>query len=252
MVNFPLLESKHSVGASLLAKIFEIIASKLAPTLDCRPNGLSVTNRRTIMQTFNYLFSSVLVVFSLGTFSTAGAASNEQTAVFAGGCFWGVDAVFKHVKGVSNVVSGYAGGSAPTANYEMVSEGKTGHAEAVRVVFDPAKVTYEQLLQVFFSVAHDPTQLNRQGPDVGSQYRSAIFYTGPEQQKAAQGYVQKLTAAKTFSAPIVTQLVPLQQFYPAEDYHQNYLALHPYEPYIVFHDMPKLGQLKKQFPGLYQ
>jgi peptide-methionine (S)-S-oxide reductase len=204
------------------------------------------------MQTFNYLFSSVLIIFSLGAFSTAGAALNEQTAVFAGGCFWGVDAVFKHVKGVSNVESGYAGGNADTAHYEEVSGGHTGHAESVRVRFDPAKVSYEQLLQVFFSVAHNPTELNRQGPDTGTQYRSAIFYTSADQQKVAQSYIQKLTAAKTFSSPIVTQLTPLQQFYPAEDYHQNYLALHPYQPYIVFNDMPKLGQLKKQFPGLYQ
>jgi peptide-methionine (S)-S-oxide reductase len=204
------------------------------------------------MQTFNYLLSSVLIIFSLGTFSTAGAASNEQTAVFAGGCFWGVDAVFKHIKGVSNVESGYAGGNADTAHYEEVSGGNTGHAESVRVRFDPAQVSYEQLLQVFFSVAHNPTELNRQGPDTGTQYRSAIFYTSADQQKVAQSYIQKLTAAKTFSSPIVTQLTLLQQFYPAEDYHQNYLALHPYQPYIVFNDMPKLGQLKKQFPGLYQ
>ena len=204
------------------------------------------------MQTINYLLGSVLLVFGLGAVSNAGAATAEQTAVFAGGCFWGVDAVFKHVKGVTNVESGYAGGNADTAHYEMVSEGNTGHAESVRVRFDPAKISYQQLLQVFFSVAHDPTELNRQGPDTGTQYRSAIFYTSAEQQKIAQSYIQQLTAAQTFSAPIVTQVVPLQQFYPAEDYHQNYLALHPYQPYIVFNDMPKLGQLKKQFPALYQ
>jgi peptide-methionine (S)-S-oxide reductase len=204
------------------------------------------------MQTINYIFSSVLLALSLGAFSNAGAAPPEQTAVFAGGCFWGVDAVFKHVKGVSGVVSGYAGGNASTAQYETVSRGNTGHAESVRVIFDPAKVSYQQLLQVFFSVAHDPTQLNRQGPDEGSQYRSAIFYTSAEQQQAALNYIQKLTAARTYSSPIVTQVVPLQQFFPAEDYHQNYLALHPYQPYIVFNDMPKLGQLKKQFPALYQ
>jgi peptide-methionine (S)-S-oxide reductase len=204
------------------------------------------------MHYFNYLIGSVFVAFSLGAFTTASAAPNEQTAVFAGGCFWGVDAVFKHVKGVSQAESGYAGGNAETAHYDKVSGGGTGHAESVRVRFDPAKVSYEQLLQVFFSVAHDPTELNRQGPDSGSQYRSAIFYTSPDQHKAAQGFIQKLTAAKTFSSPIVTQVVPLQKFYPAEEYHQNYLALHPYEPYIVFNDMPKLGQLKRQFPALYQ
>ena len=189
-------------------------------------------------------------MLGLGSFSAVQAA--EQTAVFAGGCFWGVDAVFKHVKGVSNVESGYAGGNAATAHYEMVSKGNTGHAESVRVRFDPARISYQQLLQVFFSVAHDPTQLNRQGPDSGSQYRSAIFYTSAEQQQVAQSYIQQLNATHTFPEPIVTQVVPLQQFYPAEDYHQNYLALHPYQPYIVFNDMPKLEQLRKQFPGLYQ
>jgi len=173
-------------------------------------------------------------------------------ATFAGGCFWGVDAVFKHVKGVTDVVSGYSGGAASTAHYEMVSEGTTGHAESVRVRFDPAQVSYEQLLKVFFSVAHDPTQLNRQGPDYGTQYRSAIFYTSAEQQKVAQSYIKKLTDARTFSDPIVTQVVALEQFYPAEGYHQNYLALHPYQPYIVFNDMPKLEELRKKFPEWYR
>jgi peptide-methionine (S)-S-oxide reductase len=188
----------------------------------------------------------------LGALSNASAAPAGQTAVFAGGCFWGVDAVFKHIKGVSEVVSGYAGGNAATAHYDQVSNGDTGHAESVRVRFNPAQVSYQQLLQVFFSVAHDPTQLNRQGPDTGSQYRSAIFFTSTEQQKIAQSTIQQLTAAHTFSAPIVTQVVPLQEFYPAEEHHQNYLALHPYQPYIVFNDMPKLEQLRKQFPRLYQ
>ncbi|MFZ5524296.1 MAG: peptide-methionine (S)-S-oxide reductase MsrA [Pseudomonadota bacterium] len=192
------------------------------------------------------------LMLGFGAMSNAGAAPDTQTAVFAGGCFWGVDAVFKHVKGVVAVESGYAGGSAATAHYEQISDGNTGHAESVRVRFDPAQVSYQQLLEVFFKVAHDPTQLNRQGPDYGSQYRSAIFFTSAEQQKIAQGYIQKLTAARTFSAPIVTQLVPLEQFFPAEDYHQNYLALHPYQPYIVFNDMPKLEQLRKQFPALYR
>ena len=191
-------------------------------------------------------------MLGLGAASTAAAETAKQTAVFAGGCFWGVDAVFKHVKGVADVVSGYAGGSAATANYEMVSTGATGHAEAVRVSFDPAQVSYRQLLEVFFSVAHDPTQLNRQGPDVGSQYRSAIFYTSAEHQKIAQSHIDQLTAARIFSSPIVTQVVPLQQFYPAEGYHQNYLALHPNQPYIVIHDLPKLAQLRKQFPALYR
>jgi peptide-methionine (S)-S-oxide reductase len=207
----------------------------------------------TIKLIRNYLFNgSVCLMLGLGTLSNASAAPAEQTAVFAGGCFWGVDAVFKHVKGVSEVVSGYAGGNAATAHYEQVSNGDTGHAESVHVRFNPAQVSYQQLLQVFFSVAHDPTQFNHQGPDTGSQYRSVIFYTSPEQQKIAQSTIQQLTIAHTFSAPIVTQVVPLQQFYPAEEYHQNYLALHPYQPYIVFNDMPKLEQLRKQFPALYQ
>jgi peptide-methionine (S)-S-oxide reductase len=205
----------------------------------------------TIKSTRRYLFNLCLIL-GLGAALNASATQSEQTAVFAGGCFWGVDAVFKHVKGVTEVVSGYAGGSAATAHYEQVSEGNTGHAESVRVRFDPTKVSYQQLLQVFFGVAHDPTELNRQGPDVGSQYRSAIFYTSAEQQKNAQTYIQQLTAARTFSAPIVTQVVPLQQFYSAEDYHQNFLALHPNKPYIVINDLPKLEQLRKKFPALYQ
>lgn len=204
------------------------------------------------MTTYRNLLCTLCFMLSMSMQSGAMAAPAEQTAVFAGGCFWGVDAVFKHVKGVSEVVSGYAGGSADTAHYEQVSDGNTGHAEAVRVRFNPAQVSYHQLLQVFFSVAHDPTQLNRQGPDSGSQYRSAIFYTSPEQQTIAQSTIQQLAAARTFSSAIVTQVVPLQQFYPAEDHHQNYLALHPNQPYIVFYDKPKVEQLRKQFPALYR
>ncbi len=192
------------------------------------------------------LFTSLILLLGLG-FTNLGYTAN-QTAVFAGGCFWGVDAVFKHVKGVTEVVSGYAGGTAETARYDLVSNGNTGHAEAVRVSFDPARVSYSQLLDVFFKVAHDPTQLNRQGPDVGTQYRSAIFYTSVEQQQQIQNY----TRTHDFSAPVVTQVLPLKAFYVAEDYHQNYLALHPFQPYIVFHDKPKLEQLRKQFPALYQ
>ncbi|MBU0688634.1 MAG: peptide-methionine (S)-S-oxide reductase MsrA [Gammaproteobacteria bacterium] len=184
--------------------------------------------------------------------NTAQAAAKEQTAVFAGGCFWGVDAVFKHVRGVSEVVSGYAGGDATTAHYDQVSHGNTGHAEAVQIHFDPEQVSFQQLMQVFFSVAHDPTQLNRQGPDRGSQYRSAIFHTDAQQQKMANSYIRQLTADRVFESPIVTQVVPLQRFYPAEAYHQNYLALHPTQPYIVVHDMPKLLQLRIQFPALYR
>ena len=179
-------------------------------------------------------------------------ATGEQVAVFAGGCFWGVDAVFKHVRGVSRVVSGYAGGGAATAQYQIVSTGATGHAESVQVTYDPAQVSYSRLLQIFFSVAHDPTELNRQGPDVGTQYRSAIFYANEAQKKVALSYVDQLSQAKVFSRPIVTQVVPLHDFYPAEEYHQNFLARHPHHPYILLYDLPKLRQLQKQFPALYQ
>jgi peptide-methionine (S)-S-oxide reductase len=181
----------------------------------------------------------------------ASSAKGLQTAVFAGGCFWGVEAVFRHVKGVSSAVSGYAGGAAKTADYEMVTSGTTGHAESVKVTYDPAKVSYGQLLTVFFAVAHDPTQLNRQGPDRGTQYRSAIFATSDEQKRVAQAYVAQLERANSFGRPIVTEIVALPAFYEAEGYHQNYLALHPTQPYIVINDMPKLANLKAQFPGLY-
>jgi len=175
-----------------------------------------------------------------------------ETAVFAGGCFWGVDAVFKHVKGVVQVVSGYAGGKAPTAHYELVSTGETGHAESVEVTYDPSQVSYRQLLQVFFTVAHDPTELNRQGPDVGSQYRSAIFFKSDEQRKAAEAYIAELSHTHLFSKPIVTQVAPLDRFFPAEAYHQNYLAQHMTQPYIVYNDLPKLDRLEKTFPALYR
>ena len=181
----------------------------------------------------------------------ASSAKGLQTAVFAGGCFWGVEAVFRHVKGVSSAISGYAGGAAKSADYESVGSGTTGHAESVKVTYDPAKVSYGQLLTVFFSVAHDPTQLNRQGPDHGTQYRSAIFTTSDEQKRVAQAYVAQLDRANVFGRPIVTEIVALPAFYPAEAYHQNYLALHPTQPYIVFNDLPKLANLKTQFPGLY-
>jgi len=178
-------------------------------------------------------------------------AKDKQTAVFAGGCFWGVEAVFEHVKGVSNVTSGYSGGTAKTADYEMVSTGKTGHAEAVKITYDPSQVSYEQLLKVFFAVAHDPTELNRQGPDTGTQYRSAIFYSNEEQKQLAESYIAGLTESKTFKRPIVTQIVALDAYYQAEDYHQNYLVRHPDEAYIVIHDKPKVEQLRRQFPDLY-
>lgn len=173
-----------------------------------------------------------------------------ETAVFAGGCFWGIDAVFKHVKGVIEVTSGYAGGKPVNPSYEEVSSGTTGHAESVRVVYDPSQVTYAQLLQVFFT-SHDPTELNRQGPDVGTQYRSAIFYLTDEQKRLAESYVAQLTRAKTFKRPIVTEVTKLNSFSPAEAYHQNYLALHPYQPYIVINDAPKLEHLKRVLPSLW-
>lgn len=183
--------------------------------------------------------------------NSAPASSGSATAVFSGGCFWGVDAVYKHVKGVSKVVSGYAGGGADTASYETVSTGTTGHAESVEVTYDPSKVSYDDLLKVFFFVAHDPTELNRQGPDSGTQYRSSIFYENEAQKKMATDYIAKLDHEHAFSGPIATQVVPLKGFYPAEDYHQNYLALHPTQPYIVINDLPKVEELKAQFPTMY-
>ena len=178
------------------------------------------------------------------------AAEGKQTAVLAGGCFWGVDAVFKHVKGVKSVVAGYSGGSAATAKYEVVSAGGTGHAESVKITYDPSKISYADLLRIFFSVAHDPTELNHQGPDEGTQYRSVIFYSNEDQKQIALAYIEQLNKAGVFRKPIVTQVVPLQAFYPAEAYHQNFLALHPDNPYIVNNDLPKLRNLQKQFPTL--
>jgi peptide-methionine (S)-S-oxide reductase len=180
------------------------------------------------------------------------ASTADQTAVFAGGCFWGIEAVFEHLKGVKSAVSGYAGGTTPSPSYDEVSSGTTGHAEAVQVVYDPSLVSYETLLHVFFSVAHDPTELNRQGPDVGTQYRSAIFYGDNDQKQAAETYIRQLTTAKVFDRAIVTEVVPLRAFYPAEEYHQNYMARHPNSAYIVINDAPKVEHLRRQFPALYQ
>ena len=180
------------------------------------------------------------------------SAKGEQTAVLAGGCFWGIEAVFEHVKGVIDVRSGYSGGSATTAHYEKVRTGETGHAESVRITYDPSQISYGQLLKVFFSVAHDPTELNRQGPDTGTQYRSAIFYSNEEQKRIAQAYIDQLNGAKVFARSIVTQVAALQSFNEAEGYHQDYLAHHPNEPYIVINDQPKIENLRKQLPGLYK
>jgi peptide-methionine (S)-S-oxide reductase len=178
------------------------------------------------------------------------ATKQKVTAVLAGGCFWGVEAVFERLKGVSDVVSGYAGGSRITAQYEIVSSGVTGHAESVKITFDPSQITYGRLLQIYFAVAHDPTTLNRQGPDSGTQYRSAIFYSTDDQKRVAEAYIDQLNKSKVFPRPIVTQVVPLKGFYDAEDYHQHYLDHHPNEPYIVYNDLPKVKHLQEQFPDL--
>jgi len=176
----------------------------------------------------------------------------SETAVFAGGCFWGVQTVFQRVKGVTATTAGYSGGTKATANYRDVSSERTDHAEAVKIVFDPSKVSYGTLLRIFFSVVHDPTQLNRQGPDVGTSYRSVIFFTTPEQQKVAAAYIQQLDAAQVFHAKIVTQLVHLDAFYDGEDYHQDYAEKNPDNPYIQVCDVPKIAGLKQQFPELFQ
>lgn len=180
------------------------------------------------------------------------AASGEQKLVVAGGCFWGVQGVFQRVKGVSRAVSGYAGGAKEGARYDKVSQGDTGHAESVEITYDPKIVSLGHLLRVYFSVAHDPTQLNRQGPDVGAQYRSTVFVANAEQEKVARDYIEQLSNAKVFSAPIVTTLEPLKTFYPAEAYHQDYLIRHPAQPYIVYNDLPKIDNLKRLFPSLYR
>jgi peptide-methionine (S)-S-oxide reductase len=179
------------------------------------------------------------------------AAPAKETAVIAGGCFWGIQAVFQHVKGVISATSGYSGGTVKNPDYEMVSSGDTGHAESVQVVYDPSQVTYGQLLRVFFSVALDPTEVNRQGPDEGTQYRSVIFYNNDQQKQIAEAYIAQLNAAKIFRRPIATQVVPLKAFYAAEGYHQNYATLHPDNPYIVYNDAPKVANLRREFPDLY-
>ena len=181
-----------------------------------------------------------------------GVAAASDTAVFAGGCFWGVEAVFEHMKGVASATSGYAGGKSSSPTYEAVSSGTTGHAEAVLVVYDPSQVSYDQLLQIFFVVAHDPTQLNRQGPDVGTQYRSAVFYRNEAQRAATERYIAKMRATKVYPEPIVTQVAQLENFHQAEGYHQDYLVRHPTQPYIVINDAPKLEHLKQAFPELYR
>jgi peptide-methionine (S)-S-oxide reductase len=237
--------------------------------LVCEPSkaGAARRDQRAIQENTTMIrrFLGLLAIASLAACTSSLAAplpdpaddvplaktSASATATFAGGCFWGVEAVFESVKGVTNAVSGYAGGTTRAPTYEQVSSGLTGHAESVSVTYDPSKVTYGQLLKVFFSVAHDPTQLNRQGPDTGTQYRSAIFYSTPEQQRVARAYIAQLGAAKVFRRPIVTEVSPLQAFYPAEAYHQDYLAHNPTQPYIVINDLPKLEALKRELPTLY-
>jgi peptide-methionine (S)-S-oxide reductase len=179
------------------------------------------------------------------------ASAGTETAVFAGGCFWGVQAVFQRLRGVTSTTAGYSGGEAATATYQQVVTETTGHAESVQVVYDPSKITYGQLLRVFFSIAHDPTELNRQGPDVGTSYRSAIFYANEDQKRVARNYIEQLDAAKIFPKPIVTEVTPLQRFYPAEKYHQDYALNNPGNPYIQVCDLPKISALKKEFPELF-
>jgi len=180
------------------------------------------------------------------------ASSGPETAVLAGGCFWGVQGVFQHTRGVKRVVSGYAGGETASPSYEQVSSGETGHAESVQITFDPREISYGEILRIYFSVAHDPTQLDRQGPDIGSQYRSAIFYVDPSQQRVAQAYIAQLERAHAFKHPIVTRIDPLKGFYPAEAYHQDFLVRHPDQPYIVINDLPKISSLKRLFPQDYR
>jgi peptide-methionine (S)-S-oxide reductase len=192
------------------------------------------------------------VVIPAAAYDVPKAPGPLQTAVLSGGCFWGVQGVFEHLIGVHQVLSGYAGGAKNTASYEVVSSGSTGHAESVQITYDPQQVSYGQILQVYFSVAHNPTQLNRQGPDVGTQYRSAIFYANDVQKKVAESYIAQLGKASAFGGPIVTQLTPLQGFYPAEGYHQDYLLLNPTNPYIVYNDLPKIRNFQRLLPVLYQ
>jgi len=195
--------------------------------------------------------SAVTVIPDPAVDEMLAAQKGEATVVVSGGCFWGIQAVFEHVKGVTRATSGYSGGTVKDPDYEQVSSGATGHAESVEIVYDPSKVTLGQLLKVFFSVAHDPTELNRQGPDSGTQYRSLIFFSNAEQRRIAQAYVDQLNQAKVFSGPIVTQIVPLEAFYQAEDYHQDYAAHHPDNPYIATFDLPKVRHLQQEFPNLY-
>lgn len=219
---------------------FRILSLVVAGVLTCLLSGFEGRAART-----NTSFPKPLLDQPIATLK------GQQVAVLSGGCFWGVQAVFQHTRGVLSAISGYSGGQAETAHYEMVSGGNTGHAESVKVVFDPAQITYGQVLMVFFAVAHNPTELNKQGPDWGTQYRSAVFFSSDEQKKIAEAYIAQLEAAKLYPQKIVTQVVPLKAFYPAENYHQDYLKHHQDSPYIQINDLPKIANLKKQFPHLY-
>jgi peptide-methionine (S)-S-oxide reductase len=214
--------------------------------------GLAVTFAVSFLHLDRLHAAESATVVPAPVFDNSLAPGPLQTAVLAGGCFWGTQGVFEHVKGVRQVLAGYAGGKAATASYETVSTGTTGHAESIRIIFDPAEVSYGQILRVFFSVAHDPTLLNRQGPDEGTQYRSEIFFADPAQQKIAQDYIAQLQQAQVFKRPVVTRVDPLQGFYPAEGYHQDYLFRNPHQPYIVYNDLPKIDNLKKVFPDIYR
>ncbi len=194
--------------------------------------------------------TTLALAFAFSLLGATAASAQTEKVVLAGGCFWGMQAVFSDLKGVTNTVAGYSGGNALTAHYEIVSTGATGHAESVEITYDPAKISFKQLLAVYFLVAHDPTELNRQGPDEGTQYRSEIYYTTPAQRAEAQAYIAKLTSDKTFSAPIVTKVAPLDGFYQAEAYHQNFVKNNPDNGYVVYNDLPKLQNLKKQYPQL--
>src|SRR4051795_5755623 len=239
-------------------------AVRPAPTaLDCQTFRKRIAMRRPAILSLLAATTALTLAFAAPTRAAeeaviipapivdATAADGIQTAVLAGGCFWGVQGVFQHTAGVVNAVSGYAGGSKATADYNMVSMGTTGHAESVEIKYDPNKISYGKILQIFFSVAHDPTQLNRQGPDSGTQYRSAIFTSNDEQKKVAEAYIAQLNAAKVYRKPIVTKISALDAFYPAEAYHQDYLTLHPNQPYIAYNDIPKVEALKKVFAENY-
>jgi peptide-methionine (S)-S-oxide reductase len=214
--------------------------------------GLPAVALLAVLTGVPYSLSSSKTVQIPEPTATLATPSGSQTIVLAGGCFWGMEGIFEHLKGVSKVVSGYAGGSAKDATYERIGTGQTGHAEAIQVTYEPSKISYGQLLKVYFAVAHDPTQLNQQGPDSGTQYRSAIFFRNASQKQVAQAYIDQLNTARVFKAAIATQLSPLTQFYEAEEYHQNFIARNPNYPYVVVHDLPKIKALQIQFPELYK